>query len=182
MSNSYSDIQASILAEFPKFKIVPKESSGFMRLLDTLLRIITLNQMNTFMTGFITTIGFTVYVNSGWLTTMADSDRTIVLRHERVHMRQRVTYGQVLFSLLYLLVLPVGLAYFRMKFEREAYTETFLAVRDFTDDEFVRTAEFRANFLGDMAGASYVWMWPFKGSNNKWFDSLLNIPHTTASV
>ena len=52
---------------------------------------------------------------------MSDIARTVLLRHERVHLRQRRRYGFLPFAILYLIpLLPLGLAYFRARFEWEA--------------------------------------------------------------
>jgi hypothetical protein len=158
-------------SEFPKFKIVSKEDSWLMRFIGVFLRVITLGKMSSFMDKFITTIGFVVYVPSDWLV-YSPIQRIIILRHERVHMRQRVKYGMVLFTLLYLLCpLPVGFAYFRAKFEMEAYAETLLAMCELyvTGTGIIQTSSFKKSAMAHFTSAEYFWMWPFKKTIERWY-------------
>lgn len=168
----YSWFLAKLRAEFPQMRLKRKSDSWLMHTIAGLLRFITFGVMDTFMTDYITTVGFTVYVPDSWASTSA-IDRVIVLRHERVHMRQRVRYGMFLFSLLYLLFpLPIGLAYFRMKFEREAYAETLRAQVDLLGDRGRRqvlSPKSERDIIGHFTGPAYFWMWPFKKSMRAWY-------------
>lgn len=157
-------------AEFPKFRFLYKDESRLMKAIDVFLKVVTLGMMSAFMTGFITTIGFSVYVpRKGWFE-MNPVGRAVVMRHERVHMRQRVKYGMTLFSLLYVLLpLPGGLAYFRAKFEKEAYEETIRAAVFYGVDPTNET--FRENIVRVFVGPQYVWMWPFRKSVEAWYDA-----------
>lgn len=157
-------------AEFPQFRFLYKDESWLMRAIDVFLKVVTLGMMRAFMTTFITTIGFRVYVpRKQWLS-MAPSSQAIVMRHERVHMRQRTKYGMALFSLLYVLLpLPGGLAYFRAKFEKEAYEETVRAALDYGWDP--EDPAFRANIVSVFVGPQYFWMYPFRKSIEAWYDS-----------
>lgn len=162
--------------EFPAFCIVKKQDSRFMKMIDLVLRVITLGKMSTYMTDFITTMGTTVYVPEYW-DQMPETSRMTVLRHERVHMRQARQYGRLWFSLLYLLVpLPLGLAYFRMKFEREAYEESIAAMFEYYGPK-VFTNEVKQNFLRHFTSAEYFWMWPFPRSLERWFWLTVNRQH-----
>ena len=164
-----TDLQRDLRAEFPKYSLQWKKHSPLMRAIDVFLKIITFGFMSTFMVDFITTIGFTVYVPDCWAS-MTDGNRLIVLRHERVHMRQRVKYGSFLFSFLYLFCpLPAGLAYFRMKFEREAYEETLQATYD-VYQSYANTPKFKEEIIRNFTGPAYFWMWPFPKSMRSWFD------------
>ena len=96
---SYTDTVAEIRKEFPNFKLVWKQDSRFMRLIAFFLRCITFGLQSTFQTHYITTIGCTVYVPDSWRT-CSDLARTITLRHERVHMRQRRALSMPLFTFL----------------------------------------------------------------------------------
>ena len=59
---------------------------------------------------------------------MSDADRYILLRHERVHLRQRARMGDVAMAFVYLVpILPLGLAWGRARIEWEAYVETIRA-------------------------------------------------------
>lgn len=162
----------SVTVEFPDFKLVWKRDSTFMKAIDLGLRILTFGQMRQFMTSFITTIGTTMYVHSGW-DTLTESEKMIVLRHERVHMRQSKRYGFLLFSFLYLFFpLPLFLSYFRAKFEKEAYEETLRAVRDYVPNWalVIQLPTFRESILKHFTTAEYAWMWPFRKSLERWYD------------
>ncbi len=163
-------LMAEISSEFPSFKVVEKPDSWLMKAINVALIALTLGMQRAFMTGFITTIGYTVYVPSGWLGSDALAVQ-VVLRHERVHMRQRAKYGMFLFSLLYLLApLPIGLAYFRAKFEREAYTETLNAGAQLASDPDA-VSQWVPDIVSDFVGPSYLWMWPFRKTVTGWFQS-----------
>ena len=172
-SCSYEDVLKELRKEFPSYRVIRKEDSRLMRAIGWFLSAITLGAMSTFMTDFVTTIGFTVYVPERWAL-MSYDNRTVVMRHERVHMRQRRKYGTLLFTLLYLLFpLPGGLAYFRMKFEREAYEETLRAMVDLFQVDgriLIQSKEYRAQILSFFLGPSYFWMWPFRTSMEAWYD------------
>lgn len=159
-----------ITAEFPTFNIVYKANSWFMKVINTLLWTMSFGKNTTFMSSFTTTIGCTSYVPSGW-DGWTEEAKVSILRHERIHMRQTKTYGVVLFSFLYLFAwFPIGLAYWRSKFEKEAYTETLRAYRDFgypLDD--LRKQQIIEYFTGP----AYGWMCPFHKSMSNWYDATL---------
>mgnify|MGYP003947482077 CR=1 FL=1 len=74
--------------------------------------------------GVQTTIGRTVYVTADWDHHDADQ-RSVTLRHEAVHLRQFRRFTLPGMAVLYLLVpLPMGLAWFRAHFEKQAYAES----------------------------------------------------------
>ena len=163
-------ILADIKMEFPDFEIIEKKDSTLMKLIDVCLKIITLGQMNKFMTGFITTLGQKVYVTDSWKQGSLIGQAEI-LRHERIHMRQAKKYGRFLFSFLYLMVpLPIGLAYFRKKFEQEAYEESMRALY-----EYLGVAAFahhnRQAIITQFISANYFWMWPFRKNVEAWYDA-----------
>ncbi len=155
--------------EFPKFRFMYKDESFLMKFCNVALMVLTLGMMRTFMTRFTTVVGYTMYVSrKGWYD-LPPIGRAIVMRHERVHMRQRRKYGMFLYSFLYLLCpLPAGLAYFRMKFEREAYEESILAAVELGLDS--KDGKFRANVIRAFVSPSYLWMWPFRKEVEAWYD------------
>jgi len=171
-----NDFKAEIRAEFPEFKVLPKGESKLMKVIDVFLKVVTFGQMKTFMTGFITTLGYTVYVNTSW-TSLEPTNQMVVLRHERVHMRQRKAYGSFWYSFLYLLVFfPVAFAYFRTRFEKEAYEETMKALLEFTPDTGTLTLKsqaFKDRMIGHFTSAEYFWMWPFRRSIERWYDKVV---------
>jgi hypothetical protein len=155
-------IKAEIKSEFPAFTVVNKADSTLMKLLSHVM-------VSTFMTNFTTTIGNTVYVPDEF-ESWSPASQCAVLRHERVHMRQARRLTFPLFAFLYLLVFfPLGLAYFRAKFEMEAYAESLAAYKDY--GRSYSDAETKAWVTGEFTGASYGWMWPFSSTINAWFDS-----------
>jgi hypothetical protein len=154
--------------EFPKFKVVPKSESFMMKAINAFLLVVSFGQMKAFMTGFATTVGTTVYVTPGW-PTKPDADKAILLRHERVHMRQARRLTRPLFSFLYLLAfLPGGLAWFRARFEMEAYAETVKATFEHYGRQAVFSKDFRDRIAKNFTGPQYLWMWPFPKTVDKW--------------
>lgn len=124
--------------------------------LDVLLRIVSFGKLTDFMKRT-TTLG-------RWIAFGEDVDLyntglydLLTLRHERRHVIQRNKYTCLGLWLLYLFVpLPVGLAYFRYKFEREAVLDEI---------DYAKSLGLTLN-IGDiisgLSGPSYVWMWPKK--------------------
>ena len=167
------ELEREIREEFPKFKVVPKSESTLMKVADICLKLITFWQLRTFMTRFTTTVGYTVYVTDSWAS-MSPVSKMVLLRHERVHMRQRRKYGSFLFTVLYLfLFFPVGIAYFRAKFEKEAYAEGMRAMLELLPETGVSTLQskqFRDRTVRHFTTAEYFWMWPWKRSIERWYD------------
>jgi hypothetical protein len=163
-------ILAETKIEFPDFEIIEKKDSTLMKVIDVCLKIITLGQMNMFMTGFITTLGQKVYVTNSWKQGSLIGQASI-LRHERVHMRQAKKYGRFLFSFLYLMVpLPIGFAYFRKKFEQEAYEESMRALYEHIG-EGAFLHHNREAIITQFISANYFWMWPWRKDLEKWYDA-----------
>ena len=165
----YQKILNETTNEFPDFEILPKEESKLMKVIDIALKIITFGQMKNFMTGFITTIGNKVYVPGTWGNATLTSKAEII-RHERVHMRQAKRYGRFLFSFLYLVVpLPTAFAYFRKKFEQEAYEESLKALYEYHGEK-IFTPSLKEGMLAHFTTAQYFWMWPWRKDLEKWYD------------
>lgn len=159
--------------EIPGFRIVRKDESLLHRAIDKVLKVVTFGQMRTYLDGFQTTIGKTVYVTADWDTWLPD-ERYVTLRHEAVHLRQFRKLTLPVMALLYIFVpLPMGLAYFRARFEMEAYAETIRAGAEVYGAAHVRTADHRAYVIGQFTGSSYGWMWPFRRSLDRWYDQIL---------
>lgn len=168
-----SVLMVDIQREFPKFEVRHKSSSALMRAINVFLMVITFGQMRKFMVDFATTVGYTVYVPSAW-DRWSDTAKVILLRHERVHMKQRAKYGAVLFTFLYLFAFfPVGLAYYRAKFEKEAYEETLRAMLDVShmqDAMWLLADPLKRRIVGHFTTSSYFWMWPWKKDIERWYD------------
>ena len=162
-----------LAAEFPGFRVIPKPSSRMQRALHGALVVVTLGQNRSYLDGYHTTIGRRVYVTGDWEATSRDQ-RYLVLRHERVHLRQFRSYSLVGMALLYLLVpLPLGLAYFRARFERAAYEETIRGAAELHGAAHVAEASFRDHILEQFTGPAYGWMWPFRRSLERWYERVL---------
>jgi hypothetical protein len=162
-----------IHSEFPAFRIVPKRGNALSLAIDGALRLITLGAQRHYMTHYHTVIGDTLYVPESW-NTMGDVARVILLRHERVHLRQRRRYGFVAFATLYLLpIFPLGLAWFRARFEWEAYRETLRATAELRGLDALRDAALRREIVRRFVSGDYGWMWPFSRTIERWFDQAL---------
>lgn len=169
----YQVLLDEIQAEFPRFRVVCKDTSWLQRAIHYGLLAVTLGGMRSYLDRFQTTIGMTVYVTRDWDSREAD-ERYVTMRHERVHLRQFRRYGLLGMALLYVLMpLPMGLAYFRARFEMEAYEETIRAAADVYGIAHVRTPAFREYVVGQFVSASYGWMWPFRGAVEAWYERIV---------
>jgi hypothetical protein len=161
-------LRRDIEREFPTFTLVSKRDSFLMRAISFFLLVVSFGKMRKFMTRFTTTLGDTVYTPTDW-GIFSPRSQASILRHERVHMRQSREYSRLWFSFLYLFVFfPVGLAWYRAKFEMEAYEESLRAYREYGTD--ITQPAIRASMLAHFTTAEYLWMFPFKKRLNKWFD------------
>jgi hypothetical protein len=160
-----------IRREFPRFSIKPKRASALQRAIDVALRIVTLGRMRTYLTHYHTVLFGTLWVPDAWSET-ADLDRYVLLRHERVHLRQRRHLGDVAMTYVYLIpLLPLGLAYGRARIEWEAYEETIRATLEVFGPEAARAL--KPGIVARFVGPDYGWMWPFRGTIERWFDEAL---------
>ncbi len=161
-------------SEFPRFRIVPKRHSGLSRLIDVLLRVVTVGQMRTFLTEYHTVIGETLYVPHSW-NYMRDVDKVILLRHERVHLRQKRRWTFLGLAFIYLVPwFPIGLAYGRARLEWEAYVETLRATSELLGIEAARSPHLRRQIVARFCGPDYGWMWPFPRQIERWYEETLD--------
>jgi hypothetical protein len=173
MSRSSLDFIAEIKREFPRFRIVEKRDSRLSRAIDIALRILTLGAQREFMTRYHTVLWDTLYVPEQWSST-PDLSRLITLRHERIHLRQRKRYGDLLMTFLYLIpFFPLGLAYGRARIEWEAYTETLRATAEYVGLHAARSPALRDHILRQFLSGAYGWMWPFPKMLTRWYDEAL---------
>lgn len=164
----------SMQQEFPSFRIVDKRLDYLSQAIDYFLKFVTLGGQREYLTHYHTVIGYTLYVPDSWQHT-PDLARVIVLRHERVHLRQRRRYGLPLMAFLYLVpILPLGLAYGRARLEWEAYRETLRATLELCGVEALQSAALRAQIVGRFTGSAYGWMWPFRSQVNRWYDRAIS--------
>lgn len=166
---TYDDMYIALVQEFPELQVVSKDKSRFMRFLNSLLLLLSFGQQQHFLVSFTTTIGNRIYVPVEW-SSYDDRTKVSILRHERVHLRQQRQHGLLWFGVLYLLAFfPVGFAYYRMKFEQEAYAESMLAHAEYYGWRSLSNAEYRRRITGHFTTGQYLWMWPWKKSVNTWY-------------
>lgn len=169
----YEELLARLRAEFPRFRVVRKDRSTFHKAIHYALVGVTFGRMRTYLDSFQTTIGNTVYVTSDWDDWSADR-RYVTMRHEAIHLRQFRRYTLPGMAVLYVLLpLPMGLAWFRAYFEREAYAESIRAAAEVWGRAHVEDRAYRAYIIGQFTGAAYGWMWPFRRSLERWYDGVL---------
>lgn len=168
-SEAYDRLLVEISAEFPRFRIIPKSESPFQKLIHKALVVVTFGQMRSYLDSYQTTLGQRIYITPSWQERSFE-DRYMVLCHERIHMRQFRRFTWPGMTILYLLFpLPMGLAYFRARFEMEAYAESIRAAAELYGKAHVEEAEFRDHILRQFTSASYGWMWPFPGLMARWY-------------
>jgi hypothetical protein len=169
----YDTLVEALRAEIPGFRVVRKDQSAFHRAIHYALIGVTFGRMRSYLDSFQTTIGRTVYVTADWDDLDADR-RYVTLRHEAIHLRQFRKYTLPVMAVLYVLLpLPMGLAYFRARFEMEAYAETIRAAADVYGFPYAASKDHREYVIGQFMGASYGWMWPFRRSLDRWYDGVL---------
>src|SRR5262249_53496781 len=126
----YDELVATLRIEIPGFRVVRKDRSRLHRAIHYALCVVTLGRMRAYLDSYQTTIGRTVYVTADW-DDRDETDRYVTLRHEAVHLRQFRTYTLPGMALLYVLLpLPMGLAWFRAHFEKQAYAESIRAAAE----------------------------------------------------
>ncbi len=169
----YDALVDALRAEIPGFRIVRKDRSPLHRAIHHALVVVTFGRMRSYLDSYQTTIGKTVYVTSDWDDWPADR-RYVTLRHEAVHLRQFRKLTLPVMALLYLFVpLPMGLAYFRARFEMEAYAESIRAAAEVWGASYPTDTAYRNHVIEQFLGASYGWMWPFRSAVERWYDGVL---------
>lgn len=167
-------VNEELMKKFPRFKLVDKKNSLFMKAIDIFLKLITFGHMKTFMINYTTTVGFTVYTPSTWIS-RSHLSRAETLRHEGVHMAQLTRLGFFTYVFLYLFfILPGGLALGRMLLESEAYEESLRAVADYYGVEKLREKSIRKSIVDHFVGPEYFWMWPFRENVERWYDDFVS--------
>ena len=168
-----------IKAEFPRFRIVHKHERRLQRAIDVALKVITFGTQHEYMTRYHTVLGSTLYVPSAW-GTESDEARYVLLRHERVHLRQRRRYGFVVMAFLYLVpILPLGLALGRARMEWEAYVETLRATAEVKGLAAAHDPALHDELVRRFTSGAYGWMWPFPRVIRRWIaEALVEIERT----
>src|SRR6478609_7675044 len=134
-------------AEFPTFRIEKKRDSELQKAIHTALVVLTFGGQRVYLTRYYTVLFGTLWVPDSW-ETLPDKDRYVLLRHERVHLRQRRRMGDVPMAFLYLVpFFPLFLAYGRARIEWEAYTETIRATAEYRGLVAARDPDLRRHIL-----------------------------------
>ena len=169
----YAELEKSIRSAFPDFNVVPKSTSRLMRICNCLLKVLTFGRYKEFMDSMTTTVGFTIYTPTGW-DEWPEMKKAMILRHEAVHMRQAKKYSRPLYYFLYLFFpVPCVWAYFRMKFEMEAYTESIKAYAEYRGTRaLLADKEMESRYIEIFTSYKYLWMWPWKGRISEWFNDV----------
>ena len=164
---------AEIQREFPRFRLVAKSDRRLQRAIDVALKVVTLGAQREYLTRYHTVLGDTVYLPTKWADE-TDEERFVILRHERVHLRQRRRHGSLIFAAIYLFpILPLGLAWGRARIEWEAYAETLRAVAEVKGIGAARDPALHAYLVEQFASGAYGWMWPFPSVIRRWIAEAL---------
>lgn len=164
-------IMSELRGEFPRFAIRKKRTSKLQRAIHVLLAAITFGGQRVYLTKYHTVLFGTLWVPDSW-DAMSEDDKYILLRHERVHLRQRARLGDVMMTVLYLVpFFPIVLAYGRARIEWEAYVETLRATAEVYGVD--RADSLRTHIRERFVGPEYGWMWPFPRIIDRWFDEAM---------
>ena len=136
-----------------------------MRLIGALLRAVGNDR---FMECYWTTLARTIYFPRGVTDPLEHRE---ALEHELVHVRQWERWGVYLWLTYLFLPLPFGLAWFRWRWEREAYLVQIANARD-PQCEIERVVA--------VLWAGYGWPWP-KPWMRRWFEKQSQAVSRTAS-
>ena len=167
----YEAFLREIEQEFPSFSIRYKRTSRLQKAIDRALRVVTLGKMSSYLTSYHTVLFGVLWVPESW-DRLDDVDRVVLLRHERVHLRQRRRMGDVVMGFVYLVpFFPIGLAWGRARIEWEAYEETIRATHEHYG--LAAAKALRGHIVDRFVGPDYGWMWPFRRTVESWFDDVI---------
>jgi hypothetical protein len=158
--------------EFPTFEIRKKSESTLQRTIHYVLLGLTFGGQRVYLTRYHTVLFGKLWVPESW-NDMKDEDRYILLRHERIHLRQRRRMGDVVMAFVYLVpIFPLFLAYGRARIEWEAYEETLRATAEIYGKPAAESL--RSEIIRRFTSGDYGWMWPFPATIHKWFDAVMS--------
>jgi len=164
------DLHAEYAQLAATVRIVPKAGVWHQRAIHQSLRVVTFGAQSAYLDRYVTTLWHTVYVPPDW-DERAIEDRYATLRHELVHVRQFERWGPLMAIAYLLLPLPLGLAWFRMRFEREAYEETLRVWHELGGR--AACERLRPHVTAQFTSGAYGWMWPFPRAIDRWFDEFV---------
>lgn len=173
--NTQLQFERWYLAERRKYgmKVTSKDQQWkpLWKVIHWFLKILTFGKQDEFYEKFTTTIGKTVFFPAGWKFEEATVSNCITLRHEGRHVQQFLKWGLgneylgiFIVGLFYLFVpLPVCFAWFRYKFEREAYKISYYATLELGYEPNIE------HYVDLLTGPQYLWTWIFKKKVRAWF-------------
>jgi hypothetical protein len=171
VSARHEQLLDEIKAEFPGFAVLPKDASALQRAIGVALAAVTLGGQRSYMSRYHTMMFGRLYVPAAW-GAMDDDARYVLLRHERIHLRQAARMGDLVMALVYLVpILPLFLAWGRARIEWEAYEETIRATAEVYGLPRARALE--EEIVRRFVGPDYGWMWPFPGTVRRWFAEVI---------
>lgn len=179
MRKTHEELYTEVMQAAEKYGIVieHKAEKWYWRVIGKLLHLITFGNVD-FMNSFFTTFGNHIGTAVPW-DTLSYAERYEVLLHELEHVKQykkaglgNVWVGFVLVGFAYLfLPLPIGLAWCRAKIEMEGYAQSIRALVRLYGVRVARSQKGR--IVEQFTSINYLFMWPFRGYMDAWFDSTL---------
>jgi hypothetical protein len=170
-SGRHEALLSEIRGEFPSFEVVYKRTSALQKWIGGALVVVTLGGQRHYLTRYHTVLFGKLYVPDAW-DAMDDAARYVLLRHERIHLRQRRRMGDVAMAFMYLIpFFPIGLAWGRARIEWEAYVETIVATAEVYGLPAARALE--GEIVRRYVGPDYGWMWPFPRTVRRWFRAVI---------
>ena len=181
---TFEELQASLRAE--GIRLVVKDTWPW-KIIHWVLVVVTFGGNRQFLDGFLTTIGPVIGVPRKWRTLPEMGFYQFAgIEHERVHTRQfkKVGFGNPWIGIIpgffwyVLFPLPLGFAWGRWVWEREAYLKDMKWRREHGETEN-RLAARLDSVVTMLTGGKYGWTMPFKGYVRKWFTERLAAHRTT---
>lgn len=148
----------------------------FWKTIHYVVMIVTLGFNRTFLNGYYTTLGNVVGVPDGFDRACEKNPLHVaeVIEHENIHINQAkrwglgyVWLGYIPYAICYLLLpVPFLFAYFRYRFEREAYAHGINFYLQFYPDARERRI---AHAVANLCGGEYAWTWIIRSQVDRWF-------------
>ncbi len=162
-NKSVNDYIASLKEEFPDLGVY-EQKPWWLRIVFHAPLIKKLEWFN-----FTQAIGQSIYLSDNWKE-YSPRAKLITLRHEREHLQQFLDYSFVGMALLYLFVfLPIFLAYFRAKFEREGLAAGMKARVLYYGTGLETEERCWKGYERAFLSSAYLWAFPFRKTVRKWF-------------